>query len=255
MSKPRVLFYDIETSPIIAYTWTEWVDGQVIETIEDYQILTVAWKWLGEKKVYCIGQDDFPDYKPGKINDKSVLKAFRKILDEADVTVGHNSDQFDMKKLRARMIIQGLQPYSPVKQYDTKKAAKRIGGFTSNRLGRLAKDLDVAAKGDPGGFATWKGCMAGDPKSWAKMKRYNKQDIPPLEDLYVKFAPWDTQAPALHILADRPDSCPNCLSPHIQARGLSTPTKTGRRQRYVCMNCGKWLQGRQTIKSNVQFVT
>jgi hypothetical protein len=255
MPKKKVLSFDIETSPLIAYTWTEWLDGQVIEVIQDYQILTIAWKWLGEKTIHCLGQDDFPDYKPGTINDKSLLKAFREVLNDADVVVAHNGDQFDVKKLNARMIIQGLAPYSPVKQYDTKKAAKRIGGFTSNRLGRLAKDLNVASKGDPGGFGTWKGCMAGDPKAWAKMKKYNRQDIPPLEDLYVKFAPWDKQSPSLNVLEDRPDACPNCLGTHIQARGLSTPTKTGRKQRYVCMDCGKWLQGRKTVQSGVQFVS
>lgn len=253
--KPRVLFYDIETSPLICYTWTEWIDGQVIEVIQDYQILTIAWKWLGEKKIHCIGQDDFPDYKPGQISDKSLLKAFKKVLDEADVIVAHNGDRFDVKKLNARMIINGMQPYSPVKQYDTKKAAKRIGGFTSNRLGRLAKDLNVAAKGDPGGFTTWKSCLAGDPKAWAKMKKYNKQDIPPLEDLYIKLSPWDKQSPSLNIIADRPAACPNCLSNHIQARGYTTPTKTGRKRRYVCMACGKWLQGRKTVKSDVQFLS
>ena len=251
--KPRVLSFDIETSPLIAYTWTEWLDGQVIEVIQDYQVLTIAWKWLGEKKIYCLGQDDFPDYKPGKINDKSLLKAFHKVLDEADIVVAHNGDQFDVKKLNARMIIQGLKPYSPVKQYDTKKAAKRIGGFTSNRIGRLASDLNVAAKGDPGGFGTWKGCMAGDPKAWAKMKKYNKQDIPPLEDLYLKFAPWDKQTPTLNILADVPDGCIRCLSRRLQSRGPGTPTKTGRRMRYVCMDCGKWQQGRQLLKSDVLY--
>lgn len=250
---PKVLIFDIETSPLIGYTWGEW-QQDVIKLLQDFQVLTIAWKWLGEKKIHCLGQDDFKDYKPGKINDRSLLQAFHPIISEADVVVAHNGDQFDVKKLNARMIVQGLKPYSPVKQYDTKKAAKRIGGFTSNRLGRLASDMDVARKGDPGGFGTWEGCLAGDPKAWAKMKKYNKLDLPPLEDIYKVLAPWDKQSPALNVIADRPESCPNCLSDKIQSRGLSTPTKVGRKRRYQCTNCGKWLQGRKTIQSGVQYV-
>jgi hypothetical protein len=257
MSKPKVLFFDIETSYVITeeYKWGIW-DERPIEQhiVQDWQVLTIAWKWLGETKIHVLGQDDFPDYKPGKINDKSLLKAFWHILNEADVAVAHHGDPFDFKKLRARMVIQGLKPYSPLKQYDTKKAYKRVGAFTSNKLANLSKDTGGHAKGDPGGFGTWKGCLAGVPKAWAHMKRYNKLDIPPLEDLYLTIIPWDPQAPALHILADKPKACPSCLGGRIQSRGLTQPTKTGRRRRFVCMSCGKWLQGRSTFKSDVQYV-
>lgn len=251
---PRVLFWDIETSPLITYTWDEWLNGQVIKTIQDYQILTIAWKWLGESKIYCKGQDDYKDYKPGRINDKSLLEDFWNVINEADIVVAHNGDNFDIKKLNARMIIHGLKPYSPVKQYDTKKAAKRVGGFTSNRLGRLAQDFDVAPKGSPGGFETWEGILAGDPKSWAKMKKYNKQDIPPLEDIYKVLAPWDRQSPALNAYYVRPDACINCLGTHLESRGRSAPTKTGvRKPRFVCLDCGKWQYGRISEKYDIKF--
>lgn len=257
MPKPKVLFFDIETSYIITeeYKWGIW-DERPIEQhiVQDWQVLTIAWKWLGEKKIHCLGQDDFPDYVPGKINDLSLLKEFWKILDEADVAVAHHGDPFDFKKLNARMLIQKLPPYSPIRQYDTKKAYKRVGAFTSNKLANLATDTGSAAKGDPGGFKTWKGCVAGDPKAWAHMKRYNKFDIPPLEGIYNEITPWDRQSPSLNILAGKPAACPNCLSDKIQRRGLTIPSKTGRKQRFKCTNCNKWLQGRTTIQSGVQYV-
>jgi hypothetical protein len=260
MSKPKVLFYDLETSYIITeeYKWGIW-DERPIEqhVIQDWQVLTIAWKWLGEKKIYCLGQDDYPDYVPGKINDKSLLESFWDVIQEADVIVAHNGDQFDAKKLRTRMIIQGLQPYSPTKQYDTKKAYKRVGAFTSNKLIHLATDTGSAAKGDPGGFKTWKGCVAGEPKAWAHMKKYNKQDIPPLEGLYTTIVPWDPQAPSLNVLADKPNSCTVCLGTSVIMRGLTAPTKSGtRRHRYVCTNptCGKWMQGRTIIRSEPLLV-
>lgn len=266
--KPKVLFFDIETSALETKErkWGLWDERPIKrEVVQDYQILTVAWHFHGETRtrqgetvpvVHVLGQDDFPDYEPGKLDDLSLLTEFHKVLSEADYVVAHNGDRFDMRKLRARMILKGLPPFPAPKQYDTMKAAKRIGAFTSNKLADLAAAFGVSLKGDAGGFATWEGCEQGDPKAWRIMKRYNTLDIPPMVGIYNKLTPWDKQAPALHILADKPGSCPSCLGDHIQSRGLSSPTKTGRRRRYQCMNpkCGRWLQGRTHIPSDVLYV-
>lgn len=207
--KARILAYDIETSPLICYTWQTY-QTDVIEVIEDYQILTVAWQWVGEKKVHVIGQDDFKGYKPGVNDDTNVVKKIHELMCEADAVLGHNSRSFDDKKSQARMMIRGLDPPTPYRQIDTKVIAKRVGAFTSNRLKSLAKDLNVSQKGDPGGFETWKGCLAGDKKAWKRMKKYNKQDIPPLVDLYLKFRPWDKQAIPLNVINGNFEACPKC---------------------------------------------
>jgi hypothetical protein len=266
MSKPKVLFFDVETSALETKErkWGLWDERPIKrEVTKDYQILTVAWHWYGEMRrgkhvVYVIGQDDLPGYVPGQIDDLELLREFHKVISEAQYVVAHNGDTFDMKKLRARMVLKGLPPFPAPKQYDTLKAAKRVGKFTSNRLGDLARDFGVDEKGDPGGFETWEGCENGDPKSWRHMKRYNKADIPPMIGVYDRLTPWDKQAPDLNVLADMPDACTRCLGRVFELRGLTIPTKTGtRRQRYQCkaVNCGKWLQGRNIIRSDVQLVS
>ena len=58
MTGPRILIYDLESAPNVGYTWRKW-DQNVIEFVQEWYILTVAWKWLGEKKVYVEG---LPDY-------------------------------------------------------------------------------------------------------------------------------------------------------------------------------------------------
>lgn len=265
MPQPKVLFFDVETSALITRErkWGLWDEHPIKrEVTQDYQILTVAWYWLGDDtrdghpRVQVLGQDDFSDYVPGKLDDRKLLEAFWAQISDADYVVAHNGDSFDMKKLRTRMILQGLLPFSPPKQYDTLKAAKRVGKFTSNKLGDLARELGVAAKGNPGGFETWEGCEGGDPKMWRKMKHYNKLDIAPMIGVYNRIAPWDRLAPALNVIADAPDACTFCLGTHLQSRGMGTPTKVGRRRRYQCMNpsCGKWLQGRNIIPSDVRYV-
>lgn len=250
--KPRILCYDIETSPIISYNWGIW-EQNAIEIIEDWQILSVAYRWLGEKKVYCVAQCDFPNYKPGVNNDTNVVKFMHGLFNEADIVVAHNGDSFDAKKARSRMLIRGLQPPSPYKQIDTKLIAKRVGAFTSNRLKDLANDLDIARKGDPGGFETWKGCLMGNPRAWARMKRYNKLDIPPLEELYLRLRPWMTNHPSVAILSDKPDGCPKCGHTVLQSRGSSV-TSTGKKQRYQCQGCGGWSYGRKIEKAGNLYV-
>lgn len=245
---PRGLVWDIETSPLIAYTWGMYEDS-VIEVIEDFQILSVAWQWVGEKKVYVVGQDDLEGYVPGVNDDRVIVKVIRDLLDECDFEVAHNGDQFDIKKVNARMIIHGLTPPSPYKQIDTKKIAKRVGNFTSNRLKHLATQLQVNQKGDPGGFGTWKGCLAGDPKAWKQMKKYNKQDIPPLMDLYLKFRPWDTQGFAFNNALERPESCPHCGHWELTKQGIKY-SKTASHQQFKCTSCGGWCRSRLADKKN-----
>lgn len=252
MSKPKILFMDIETSPILGYTWGIW-QQDVIQVKDDWQILSIGWKWLGEKTVHVIGQDDLPGYKPGVVDDAKSMRHIHKLLDEADIVIGHNSDQFDIKKMNARMIVHNLPPPSPFRSIDTKKIAKRYGAFTSNRLGSLAKDLDISLKSSPGGFETWLGCMAGDPKAWRRMKKYNKLDIPPLEDLYIKLRPWIDNHPGLNIYSNRPDACPRCGGNKLQARGYRM-TKVQKYQRFKCLSCGGWCSGRKGERSEVQYV-
>jgi hypothetical protein len=253
MAKPKVLIYDIETSPIIGFTWGIW-QTDVIKVKEDWQILSVAWKWLGEKGVHVLGQDDFPDYQPGVNNDKSIVEFIHGLFDTADIVIAHNGDSFDQKKCQARMIIHNMAPPSPYKQLDTKKIAKRYAAFTSNKLGDLAKGFNVSLKGSPGGFETWLGCLDGDPKSWARMKRYNKQDIPPLEDIYKKLLPWITNHPAMNVLNGKPESCPKCGGGPLHSRGLTAPTKTGRRNRYQCTSCWGWCQSRTLQPAHNTYV-
>lgn len=246
----RVLLYDIENSPIISYNWGIW-EQNAVEIVEDWQILTVAWKWLDEKKVYVIGQDDFDDWKPGVNNDKNVVKKIHELFNEADVVIAHNGDSFDQKKSQARMLVHGMQPPSPYRQIDTKKVAKRYARFTSVRLGHLGGFLGVGQKLETGGFATWKGCLAGDPASWSKMKKYNKQDVSLLEEVYLKLRPWIQNHPGLNVLDNKPEACPKCGEGPLQARGFAV-SKVGKKQRYQCQSCGGWSQGGTTIKTEVK---
>lgn len=232
---PRLLMWDCETSPIISYNWGIY-DQTAIEVIEDTQILCFAYKWFGDRRTRVIGQDDFKSYKPGLNNDKHVIEALRGLFDEADVVIAHNGNSFDQKIAQARMMHYDLDPPTPYKQIDTKLVARRYGRFTSNKLDHLNKGFGFEGKIETGGFATWKGCLAGDPKSWAKMKRYNKKDVDELEKLYLRLRPWISNHPHIGILKAEREACPNCGGITLVKNGSYT-SRVGRYQVWRCQTC------------------
>lgn len=238
----KILLYDLETSPLTTYSWGIY-EQNALEVVEDWQILCFAYKWHGEKKTHVIGQDDFKDYAPGKLNDKNVCKALWELMNEADVVVGHNSAKFDDKKSNARFIQHNLKPPEPFKNYDTLKIARKYFGFTSNKLDDLGQYLKVGKKLETGGFATWKGCMDGNPKAWRKMKKYNVQDVILLEKIYNALKVWDTSHPALNIFTD-PTTCPRGCGGKMNKGTKYKATNTNMYQYYRCNKCGAMAKSR-----------
>ena len=253
MSQAKVLVMDIEISPLITYTWGIY-DVNAIEVIEDWQILCFAYKWLDDKKTYVVSQDDFKGYKPGVNNDFMVVAKLWALFNEADVVIAHNGDKFDIKKVNARFMAHGLTPPAPYKTIDTLKVARKYASFTSNKLDDLGVKLGVGRKESTGGFETWKGCVAGDKKAWDKMRKYNKQDVVLLENVYYRLRPWIQNHPAINVINGDRFSCPKCGAGPLQKRGTNHITKTGRYQRYQCQSCGGWSQERTAEKVDVFVV-
>lgn len=241
-TKMKTLLYDIESSPLVIYSWDIW-ETNAIKVINETQMLCFAYKWLGDSKVKVLGQDDFKGWKPGVNNDKKLVEALRELFDEADVVIAHNGNSFDQKYSQARMMVHGIAPPSPYKQIDTKLVARRYGRFTSNKLDDLGKNLSIGQKLDTGGFKLWEGCLAGDKASWRKMKAYNKQDVALLEEVYLKLRPWIANHP---IIGDT-DKCPKCGGGPMQKRGIKRQT-TAVYQWYWCLNCHGWSKSPISIK-------
>jgi len=235
--QPRVLIYDIENSPTVVTTWGLW-EQNAIETLEEWYLLSFAYKWLGESKVHVVALSDFSGYKKDKKNDKRLCEELHKLFNEADVLIAHNGDQHDQKKSNARFIFNGLKPPSPYKTIDTKKVAKRYFKFNSNSLNNLGTYFNLGNKIENGGMKLWRGCMNGDMKSWKLMKKYNKQDVVLLEKVYFKLLPWMVDHPNISLLQGK-NGCPNCGSFNLERRGFNY-TRASKSQRWLCRDCGSW---------------
>lgn len=239
-NKPRVLIYDIENTPTVVTTWGLW-EQNAIETLEEWYLLSYAYKWLGEKETHVVGLPDFKGYSKDKKNDKALCESLHKLFEEADIVIAHNGDTHDQPKSNSRFIYHGLTPPSPYKSIDTKKVAKRYFKFNSNSLNNLGTYFNLGNKIENGGIKLWRDCMEGDMKAWALMKKYNKQDVVLLEKVYEKMKPWMNNHPNIGLLTGYIHACPNCGSENIHKRGIAY-TRVSFSQRYQCKDCSAWSQ-------------
>jgi DNA polymerase elongation subunit (family B) len=243
VSKPKILFYDIETAPNLAYVWGMY-EQNVLSYKEEWSLLSFAWKWQDGPPVACLTRQDFKDK-----TDKSLLKALWKLLNEADIVVAHNGDQFDNKKANARFIAMGFPPVKPYRSVDTKKVAKAHFNFNSNSLDNLGKTLKLGQKAKHEGFELWLGCMANKVSSWKNMIHYNKQDVVLLEKIYNKMLPWINNHPSISKITGRPDGCPKCGSSRLHSRGMRHYSISSFRV-YQCKDCKGYVRMRLAEKGN-----
>lgn len=240
-SEPRILVFDIETAPNLAYVWGKY-EQNVIRYDSEWYMLCYAAKWLGKKKMFTSKLNDFPRrFKKDSNDDYGVVKELWKLLDEADIVISHNGKKFDVKKSNARFIFHGMKPPSPFKQIDTLTEARKYFKFNSNKLDDIGNLLGVGRKVSHEGFGLWLKCMKGDRKAWKRMIKYNIQDVILLEAVYEKFKPYMTNHPNLGLYQQNEFACPNCGSENLQKRGFQM-TKVSIFQRYQCQECGAWSQ-------------
>jgi len=244
--KTKILLFDIETAPNLGYVWGKW-EQDVIEFKDNWYILCFCAKWLDSSRILKSSLPMHTLYRKDKENDKEVVKELWKLLNEADIVIAHNGDQFDIKKANARFIFHGLKPPAPYKTIDTRKVARRYFKFDSNKLDELGRYLNIGRKMKHEGFSLWLRCMAGDRKAWNKMLKYNKQDVLLLEQIYKKFLPWVDNHPNRLMFEGIDFGCPNCSSLNLKKKGYAY-TSTNTYQRYRCGECGKNCKDRLPIK-------
>ena len=187
MRKPRILFFDVETTAIIGDSWRHY-DTHLHHMRRYSGILSFAYKWLGSKRVYCETRQHQ--------SEKRLLIKLRNLFNRADIVIAHNGKAFDVKKARAFFVMKGIAPHTPFAVIDTKTEAKKWFSFDSNSLDNLGDMLGVGRKIPHPGYSMWLGCERGDKASWEMLKRYNIHDVfPLLEGVFNKMKPWICAAP------------------------------------------------------------
>jgi len=255
MTAPKILIYDVETTPINAWVWAMY-DTNVIEVIDPSHHLCFAYKWHGtDEPIKVVSQRQFGrGYKRNRRDDKQLMQALWDLMEEADIVIAHNGNSFDQKKAATRFAVHNMPRPSPYFQIDTLRIARKEWKFESNKLDSLGEALGLGRKAPTGGFQLWTGCMAGDDEAWDQMEAYNIQDIQLLEDVYVymRDGGWITNHPNLAAIAGLREACPKCgVVGEMHKRGARS-TAVGTMQQYQCQACRSYSRER-TPKTGTRF--
>lgn len=254
-SRPKILCLDIETCPVLGFVWALFDQNIALNQIKsDWHLLSWSAKWYTNENGEVFGPHNkimYMDQRKVKNieNDKELLKAIWKLMDEADIILTQNGRAFDQKKLNARFILNGLKPPSSFKHIDTYRIAKKHFAFTSNKLEYMTDKLCTKYKKLKSkkfsGFELWKECLAGNQAAWKEMERYNKYDVLSLEELYHKLSPWDSTI-NFNLYHDSEEHICSCGSKDHSKNGFAY-TSSGRYQRYLCDRCGKETRSKQNL--------
>jgi hypothetical protein len=245
VSSPKILLLDIETLPIEALVWDVWKQNVYMEQIKkDWSILCWSAKWLFDSKVMgqCVTPQEAIDH-----DDRSVLPRVWELMNQAEIIVTHNGDNFDIKKLNARFFTNGFPKPMYFKSIDTKKIATDNFALTYNKLDWIAQIVGIGRKIETD-FKWWKECEKGDTKYLGMMLKYNKMDVHLEEEVYLKLRPWMEKHPniGLHNVGNI-DACPTCGSLNLHWKGTYS-TALGLYQAFRCEDCG--AIGRSTKKAH-----
>ena len=250
MNKPKVLVFDIETSPITSYTWGLYDQNIGLNQIKsDWYILAWSAKWYGEPISKTVYMDNRNASQPD--DDRTLVVALAALLEQADIVITQNGDKFDIKKLNARAAIHGLPPIKACKSTDTLKESRKVFAFTSHKLEYMTEKLNKKYKKlkhvKYPGFELWKAILNGDKQAWVEMKKYCIRDVLATEELYKNIQGWiKTQNMACYT-DDAKVRC-RCGSINIYKKGF-VYTDTGKFQGYRCKDCGKRPKSRINLFS------
>jgi len=242
---PKILIFDIESSPSISYTFGRFKTNVNWDQVEQEPImLTWSAKYLYSAEVMS---DKITPEEVLRADDKRIVTSLHKLMGESDIVIAHYGDRFDIPLLNARAILNGLPPYNTVNSIDTKKVASGVFKFPSNKLDALAKYFGLQGKIKTE-FQLWIDCLKGIPSAIEEMRVYNVQDIIALEEVYLKLRPYIKAHPNVSLYNDiQEKQCCNCGSTNIEEiEDKLYYTSVAAYKMYRC-KCGAISRGRKTV--------
>lgn len=248
----KVLILDIENAPPVAEFWGDpWRPSiQVPFLRQPGWVLCVGYKWLGDRKVQVAGG-------PG-VSQEEMLREVWDVLNEADVVVTYNGDKHDLPHLNTEFVIAHMGMPSPYISVDLYKTVRNRFHFLWGKLDYVVQQLGLGRKIKHEGHEMWQQVMADDPKAWAKMIRYCKQDVLLTESLHDELLGWIENYPNRHLYGQQRvakngnPTCPKC-GKQSSKQGFRK-ARTRIYQQYQCDD-GHWFRRVRTEAGTASEVT
>ena len=236
--KPRILFYDIETTPLKAYIWGLGQPiinhGQLVKKNgipSMYKIICISYAWNDDRPAKCIHWGIHR-------NTGRVIKEFDKIIKLADIAIGKNSDNFDIKHINIQRMLHkhtGMPDWA-IYTEDLEKQLRKYFYLPSYSLDYISNLLGRGGKIKME-LQDWINLVEkNDMKTLKKMIKYNLKDVEDTRALWYRLLP--------HIIPKFNQAtfyqdirCRTCGSKKIKMNGTRVRGKT-RYQTFFCNEHG-----------------
>ena len=230
MTKPKILFYDIETTPLRAWIWRLGKQhvrhGQLDRQYNMYDIICITYCWNDGKRAKSL---DIAEYTTA-----SMIAEFDELVAKSDITIGKNSDRFDVKQINSQRMLHGLAPTPDWMKYtdDLEKQMRKYFYLPSYGLDYSSDLLGLGGK-DKMEFQDWIDiveCNPGWEKKLKKMVKYGKKDVEDTREI------WNRCKDHFEVKYNAglgTTACKHCGSTDIAKNGTRQSGKT-KYQRYQC---------------------
>lgn len=173
----NILYFDLEVSKSMMFNYGLRVPSGYInpeDLYRDFYIICWSASYVGKSTVWseCVTSKEAQ-----KWNDKRILVRLHELMESADILAGHNIDKFDLRKVNARFLLNGMEPITHKKTLDTLKIARSKFSFESNRLDYISQKLGLRPKDDIRNSDWLKIVTSGDEKTLKKVNKYCRGDV------------------------------------------------------------------------------
>lgn len=251
IKKPKILFYDLETSPLKAYIWQLGKQvvrhGQLDKAFNNWGIICVTYCWNDGKKAKAI------DWGYDAQDTKKVIEEFDEIIKQADFCIGKNSDRFDVKMINAARMFNNLPPMPQWVKYkeDLEKQMRRYFRLPSFALDYVSEKLGYGGKMKME-FNDWVEIVEkgeNGVRCFNKMIKYGKKDVEDTRDIWNYMEKHFETAINVATFNEELRGCRHCGKGNLKKNGVRF-SGGSRYQEYMCLDCGVYA-GRARV-SDVQ---
>ena len=252
IKKPKILFYDLETSPLLAYIWRcgeQFVGhSQLQKDHSQYGIICASYCWNDGEPAKTI------NWGYNEQSTAKVVEQFDKIIKQADMAIGKNSDRFDVKMLNAARMFSGLPGMPEWSKYtdDLEKQMRKHFKLPSQSLDYISAQLGYGGKTKME-MQDWIDIVERNKNGRAKLKKmcgYCEKDVEDTRTIWNHCEEHFTPRFNMGTYLQKVDVCIRCGSDRINKSGIRALGGT-LWQEYRCGDCGK-VAGRCAANARVR---